>query len=206
MMAARLAGLFAVTALGLSGLCAETSAAPPVMLVVSGVMAQTPTGAGDPNAVLCRAPQYIPGSGKIGPELCLHNSEWWKLAANGKDIAADGETLIDRPAVANPTGEGDPEAVTCRKPIRVSSPQDWVKRFGPEVCRTNRFWADIVRNNQIVNASGEVLEPIPSPACDRSNGGCVGTQDGPGYPSWSFVRSSASGPSGQPWQSSGRPP
>lgn len=124
------------------------------------VVANTPSGAGDPDAIVCRAPQRLAGSGQLGPQICLHNHEWWKVAINGKDVAADGESLIDKPTVANPRGEGDPGAVTCRTPKAVSSGQDWVKRYGPEVCRTNRFWADIIKNRQIVNAQGEVV-PVP---------------------------------------------
>jgi hypothetical protein len=140
----------AVTVLGPSGLRAETAVTPPVMLVVPGVMAQTPTGAGDPGATVCRAPQYIPGSGKIGPQLCLHNSEWWKLAANGKDIAADGKTLNERPTVVDPKGGGDPEAVTCTLRFATSGPQ-------VRVCRTNRFWAEAASNHQQIDAWGQVV-------------------------------------------------
>jgi hypothetical protein len=55
-----------------------------------------------------------------------------------------------------PTGGGDPDAVACRAPIRLSRKQDWVQRFGPEVYRTNRFWADIIKNHQMVDARGVV--------------------------------------------------
>ena len=89
---------------------------------------------------------------RFGPQACGHNYEWWKLAINGKDLAPDGKTLIDKPTVANPRGEGDPQAVTCRTPKFVDR--------GPlvPICRTNRFWADIVKNRQVVDARGEVWE------------------------------------------------
>jgi hypothetical protein len=90
------------------------------------VMANTPTGAGDPNAVVCRAPQQISG-GQSGPQVCLHNSEWWKVAMNGKDVAPDGKSLIDRPTVDDPKGEGDPDAITCRTRKDVSRQTDWVR-------------------------------------------------------------------------------
>ena len=146
-----LAALLAVTALGLSGLHAETPAAPAtVTLHVADVMADTPTGAGDPDAIVCRAPQPMAGSGQPGPKLCLHNSEWWKLAANGKDVAADGKTLIERPTVTDANGEGDPEAVTCT--LRFATAGRQVK-----VCRTNRFWAEAASKHQQINAWGEVV-------------------------------------------------
>src|SRR5207302_5742288 len=112
------------------------------------VMASTPSGEGDPDTIVCRAPQRIADSGQFGPEACGHNYEWQRLAMNGKDLAPDGKTLIDRPTVANPKGEGDPDAVTCRTPRFVIR--------GPliEVCRTNRFWADLIKNQQMVDAHG----------------------------------------------------
>lgn len=146
----------AVAAMSLSGLRAQTptaiasNTARTVMPVVADVMPDTPTGAGDPDTIVCRAPQRM-ASGQSGPQLCLHNSEWWKLAANGKDVAPDGETLIDRPTVDDPRGEGDPEAVTCRTPKFVM--------LGPlvPVCRLNRFWAEVIRNHQQIDAWGRVV-------------------------------------------------
>lgn len=115
------------------------------------VMPNTPSGIGDPNTVVCRAPQPIPGSGQLGPQVCLHNSEWWKVAMNGKDVAPDGKSLIAKATVDNPTGEGDPNAVTCRtgKVVAPALRQLPVHgsngNFGQEICRTNRFWADVHR-------------------------------------------------------------
>jgi beta-lactamase regulating signal transducer with metallopeptidase domain len=142
------------------------------------VVANTPSGDGDSDTIVCRASQRIAGSGQFGPEACGHNYEWWKLAMNGKDLAPDGKTLIARPTVDNPKGDGDPDAMTCRTPKVVSSPQDWVKRFGPEVCRTNRFWADIIKNHQMVDARGVV--PTRRPTYD------YGGLYGPGGHSNSF--------------------
>jgi hypothetical protein len=117
------------------------------------VVSTTPSGAGDPNAVVCRAPQHITGGNQSGAQVCLHNSEWWKVAMNGKDIAPDGKTLIDRPTVKDPKGEGDPDAITCRTPRFVSG--------GPlvKVCRLNSFWADVIKNHQVVDARGNVTSP-----------------------------------------------
>jgi hypothetical protein len=115
------------------------------------MVANTPSGAaGDAQAIVCRAPQRFSGRDQLGPEVCGHNYEWLKLARNGQDLAADGKTLIDKPMVDNPKGDGDPDAVTCRTPKFV-----WL---GPlvKVCETNRFWADIIKNRQFVDAKGEV--------------------------------------------------
>jgi hypothetical protein len=60
------------------------------------VMADTPSGVGDPNTITCRAPQRIAGSDQLGPAACAHNHEWYSLAMDGKDLAPDGKTLIAR--------------------------------------------------------------------------------------------------------------
>jgi hypothetical protein len=61
---------------------------------------------------------------------------------SGKDLAADGTTRVDRPTVADPTGEGEPDAVTCRT--------SKLALHGP-VCQTNRFWADLIKNHQTID-------------------------------------------------------
>jgi len=82
------------------------------------VMPSTPSGEGDANLVVCRAPQPFPGSSQSGPEVCLYNYEWLKVARNGKEVAPDGKTLIDKPTGTTPaavTGPrpGTAEAVQC---------------------------------------------------------------------------------------------
>jgi hypothetical protein len=120
------------------------------------VMPNTPSGsAGDPKTIVCRAPQPIAGSDQFGPQVCLPNQEWRRVAMNGKDIASDGKTLIDRPTVDNPRGDGDPDAVTCRTPRFVGG-----RRI--EVCRTNGFWADALKRHVMVNDVGQaVLGGVP---------------------------------------------
>jgi hypothetical protein len=145
------------------------------------VMPDTPSGEGDPNTIVCRAPQRIADGGQLGPQACGHNYEWKQLAINGKDLAPDGKTVIDRPTVANPKGDGNPDAVICRTPKVVSSPQDWVKRFGPEVCQTNRFWADLIKNHQMVDAHGMVVtRRLPAGYVPNDFGGGYGTGFNPG--------------------------
>ena len=58
------------------------------------VLAIYPSGAGDPDAVTCRAPQLLPGSRLAGPEVCRTNSVWAQLRAQGRDISPDGATVI----------------------------------------------------------------------------------------------------------------
>jgi hypothetical protein len=116
------------------------------------IMPDTPSGTGDPNTMVCRAPQRVPDSDRLGPKICGINREWWQLTAHGKDLAPDG-TVIDRPMEWSPKGHGNPDAVTCRKPKSLPEPGF---NLGPEVCQTNRFWADLVKNYKTVDAYGVV--------------------------------------------------
>jgi hypothetical protein len=152
----------------------------PVEDAKPAVTPDTPSGVGDPDMVVCRAPRPIAGSDQLGPQVCLHNSEWWKVAMNGKDIAPDGKSLVARATVDNPTGEGDPDAVICRTgksvapalrelPINGSNTQ-----VGPEICRTNRFWADVRRRHQIVDARGRVTPRDGTSSWFTPNNGGVG--------------------------------
>jgi hypothetical protein len=111
-------------------------------LIDRPTVANTPSGVGDPEKFVCRAPQRFAGSDRLGPAACGHNWEWLTMALNGKELAADGKTLIDRPTVANPTGEGDPDAMTCRTPKSA---------MRAPVCQTNRFWADLIKNHQTID-------------------------------------------------------
>src|SRR3954462_800755 len=78
------------------------------------VLPETPSGLdGDPSAMVCRAPQPLPGSGAMGPKICMHNNVWARLTMTGQDLAADGKSVFARPAVTEPTGNGNPDAVTC---------------------------------------------------------------------------------------------
>ena len=155
------------------------------------VMANTPSGMdGDPNARVCRAPQRVAGSGQYGPEACGYNWEWQKLAMTGKDFAADGKTLIDRPTVRNPKGDGDPDTITCRTPQFVSR--------GPlvEVCLPNRFWADLIKNHQLVDAYGVVRQQ------QRRPNGDYGAPYGPGGYPYDNSNNYSGHDSGYPSQSS----
>jgi hypothetical protein len=123
----------------------------------AAVMSDTPSGKGAANTIVCRAPQKFDDSDKVGPKRCGYNWEWWQLTTHGKDLAADGTTVIERPLLKNPKGLGNPDAVTCRKP----KPLPGIGlRYGPEVCETNQFWADLVKDRKMVDANGAVV-PLP---------------------------------------------
>jgi beta-lactamase regulating signal transducer with metallopeptidase domain len=73
---------------------AAASASATVKDVKEALLAITPTGQGDPDAVTCRVPQLLPGSRLPGPEVCKTNRSWAQLRAEGQDISPDGTTLI----------------------------------------------------------------------------------------------------------------
>ena len=123
------------------------------------VKAETPSGEGDPDAIVCRAPQAVPGTGAMGPKICMHNNVWARLTMTGQDLSADGKSVFLRPTVAEPTGYGDPDAVTCRRPAPVTASRT---RHGPKVCLTNRYWKDLAANHKRVNVNGEVVSTIPT--------------------------------------------
>ena len=123
------------------------------------VMPQTPSGSGDPNAIVCRAPQPLPGSGALGPRVCMHNSVWARLTMTGQDLSPDGTRVLLRPTMADPAGDGDPEAVTCRRPAPVTGSRT---RHGPEVCLTNRYWADLAAHQKRVDTNGQIVSTRPT--------------------------------------------
>jgi hypothetical protein len=115
----------------------------------------TPNGSGDPDTLVCRAPQRIADGGQFGPTVCVSNHEWRQMAMNGKNLAPDGKTLIDLPTMDKPNGDGDPDAVTCRAPVDLQV-LTRIRHFGPKVCQTNHFWADIIKNHEMVDPFGVV--------------------------------------------------
>ncbi len=54
--------------------------------------ATTPSGHGDPESVVCRAPQPLP-SGGMGPRICLRNVIWVRLTRTAQDLSADGKSV-----------------------------------------------------------------------------------------------------------------
>jgi hypothetical protein len=131
-------------------------ASPLTIPAASVVMPDTPSGKGDPNTIVCRAPQRLADSDQFGPKACGYNSEWWQLTAHGKDLAPDGKTVIDRRTVANPNGSGNPDAVTCRAPMDIGGSLR-IRHYGPEVCETNQFWADLNKSRKVVDAHGVIV-------------------------------------------------
>lgn len=133
--------------LAMPALAAAQASNPPVMPI-------TPSGEGDPDAIVCRAPQALTGSGAMGPQVCMHNSVWARLTMTGQDLSADGKSVFLRPTVSDPTGEGNPDAVTCRQPAQFTASRT---RHGPKVCLTNRYWADLTAHQKRVDSNGQIV-------------------------------------------------
>lgn len=132
-------------------------AAPPAVPADAVVMPDTPSGQGDPDTVVCRAPQPMEGTDQLGPKVCGTNREWSLYRTHGIDLAPDGMTIVDKPMVSNPTGKGNPDAVTCRKPKPLQGPG---RNLGPEVCLTNQAWAELIKNRLMITADA-VIVPEP---------------------------------------------
>ena len=126
------------------------------------VMPATPSGMGEPSAVVCRAPQRLP-SGEMGPKICMQNEIWVRLSLTGKDLSADGKSVFERPAVDQPTGKGNPDVVTCRKKVPLTATHI---RFGPKVCLANKQWKEIAEKNMVGNSAGEILMRPIGPSGD----------------------------------------
>ncbi len=119
------------------------------------VLAVTPSGDGNPDAIVCRAPQPLADSGALGPQICIHNSVWARLTLTGQDLSADGKSVFPARHRANdPSGAGDPDAVTCRRPMTSTASRT---KHGPEVCLTNHYWKELAEKQLRVNNSGQLV-------------------------------------------------
>jgi hypothetical protein len=93
----------------------------------------------------------------------MQNDVWVRLSLTGKDLSADGKSVFNRIAVTDPSGNGNPDAVTCRKPVPLTATRT---RFGPEVCLTNQQWKDIAAKGRSVNSAGEIMARPSGPSGD----------------------------------------
>jgi hypothetical protein len=76
-----------------------------------------------------------------------------------------------------PSGEGDPNVITCRRP----QPLPESRLLGPEVCKTNAVWAQYRKDGMEVAADGihdvpsEKMRSINPQACHPATMGGSGT-------------------------------
>lgn len=109
-----------------------------------------PIGAHDPDALTCNAPQLVPLANAVGWRICLQNSLVATLDENG-ELNLGGTAVrsySDLPISEEPTGAGDPNAVTCLLAQWLSGRRS----KGPIACAHNDFWAKL-------NTGGCVLTP-----------------------------------------------
>jgi hypothetical protein len=84
----------------------------------------------------------------------MRNSVWLKLTDTASDLSADGKTVFARETVAEPSGPGHPEAVTCRRPTPTTASR---VELGPTVCLTNKYWQDLAAQQKRVNSYGVIV-------------------------------------------------
>lgn len=94
----------------------------------------------------------------MGPKICMHNNVWERLSLTGQDLAADGKSVFRRPTVSDPTGEGNPDTVTCRSPVPLTASRT---RFGPEVCLTNQQWKYLIAKQLRVDEVEQTVDARP---------------------------------------------
>jgi hypothetical protein len=58
--------------------------------------------------------------------------------------------------VANPKGDGDPGAMTCRTPREIGGSAH-IPHYGPKVCATNQVWAELIKGRKSIDAGGNVV-------------------------------------------------
>jgi hypothetical protein len=150
----------------LSVAVSTAAAAQPGSAQQGGALAFTPSGIGDPDAVVCRAPQKLEGSDGYGPQICLRNGIWILLTQTAKDLAPDGKSVFKRPLVESPHGDGPPLAVTCRKPATITASRTW---RGPVVCLENKTWASLHERNLTITGDGQLVSTrMSGPATDAT--------------------------------------
>jgi len=115
---------------------------------------EAPSGAHDPDALTCDAPQLVPVEKVIGWKLCVQNSMLATLSETGA-LSPGAPTLrqiSDLPLVSAPTGAGDPAAVTCRSNQTGTKVQE-----SPIACAHNDFWAKLSEAGCILSPNARVI-------------------------------------------------
>jgi hypothetical protein len=90
------------------------AAAVPQASASADVSANAKAPADDSDVMVCRRPQPLPGSRFDGPQVCRSAGEWAQLRGQGKDISADGRTIVD-------VGGGEKQRTLAAKYCRAST-------------------------------------------------------------------------------------
>jgi len=91
------------------------------------------------------------------------------LLIGASAIPAIAQTTTD--VAGEPTGEGNPDDITCRGPQPIPGTRN---QRGPKVCKTNAVWAQYREDGMTVSADGKRDMPIPKSKNCRSGGSSVG--------------------------------
>ena len=112
-------------------------------VAAAAAQAQTPpTGAHDPEAITCNAPQLVAASKARGWPLCVQNQMLDGLGS-----------LASAPVADRPSGAGDPAAVTCRARQELTG----TRIMGPETCATNSFWAKLAVDGCVLSPGSRTI-------------------------------------------------
>lgn len=88
-----------------------------------------------------------------GTPLAKFLNEANAVFENGvESVTVEGQKL--RRSEDTPTGEGDPDEITCRKPQQL--PNSRIP--GPEICKRNRVWAGLRKAGLTLSADGQVVD------------------------------------------------
>jgi hypothetical protein len=89
------AGLI-LTVLASPAQAAGAEAAPPTesVTVTGQALRDNPDGKGDPDAIVCRKQQQMPGSRLMAPPVCKSNREWAQIRKDGNDVSPDGRQIV----------------------------------------------------------------------------------------------------------------
>jgi len=91
-----LAACFVLAGLAPPAFAGADVAPPPESVTVTGqALRDNPDGKGDPDAVVCRKPQQLPGSHLMAPPVCKFNRDWAQIRKNGNDVSPDGRNIVE---------------------------------------------------------------------------------------------------------------
>ena len=83
-------------------------------------------------------------------------------------VAAQTTTDVN----GEPSGEGNPDDITCRTPQIIPN----TRKRGPKVCKTNAVWAQYREDGMTVSADGSRDMPLPKGKnCQSSGAGAAGS-------------------------------
>jgi hypothetical protein len=124
-----------------------------------------PTGIHDPDALTCNAPELVTLAKAVNWRICVQNS---LVATLGRDGGLNlGGTAVrsysDLPISELPTGEGEPNAVTCESAQLLSG----TRSRGPIVCAHNAFWAKLAAGGCVLTPDARTI--IYSPTSKKWN-------------------------------------